>query len=221
MGFMFAVHCCSRTTKPSAFYIQHVLVQYLVGFCLGFCSLMSHFHSRKKTHPVSIREHPSLFLKNCFSLPSQKPWRPAVLTGSCLACASSSAFPRINCCPAHGWWNFQQPLALPGQAALQRQQGWAGTLLPPLPLAALAVCLFWGWIPTILVNLHHWLKQPAPEEDGRETELVIGNGVTTPVLHTVSSSWTKVQKQPWLIHLKILETTVPCPFHVVLVLGVF
>lgn len=155
---------------------------------------MSHFHSRKKIHPVSIREHPSLFLKNCFSLPSQKPWRPAVLTGSCLACASSSAFPRINCCPAHGWWNFQQPLALPGQAALQRQQGWAGTLLPPLPLAALAVCLFWGWIPTILVNLHHWLKQPAPEEDGRETELVIGNGVTTPVLHTVSSSWTKVQK---------------------------
>lgn len=198
--------CCALLlwdNKTSCFYIQHVLVQYFAGFCFGFGSLMSHFHSRKKPTLCQLGSTHLFFFKIVFPSPhwlEQKPWSPVILTGSCLACASSSAFPRINCCPAHGWWNFQQPSVFPGQAAPQRQQGWAGTLLPPLPLAALAVCLLQGWIPTTLANLHHWLKRPFPQEDGRETELVIGNGVTTPVLCTVSSSWTKVQKQPQPIH---------------------
>lgn len=41
------------------------------------------------------------------------------------------------------------------------------------------------------------------------TELEIGNGVTTLVLHIASSNWTEVQEQPQMIHLKNLETAVP------------
>lgn len=104
---MLAVLYHSGATNPPAFRFNVCSFNNFV--VLVFVTLTSYFYGRKKKPDLCQlwSTHLIFFKAFFFFLPTnygKSSWKPAVLTGSCSACGSSSPpCPGIRCHPERGW----------------------------------------------------------------------------------------------------------------------